>query len=258
MSSLFIRGRNKLRRTLAGSLHRRDIVLGAPVPIVSFSFDDAPLSAFERGGAILESHGARATYFVSLGLAGSQSDTGLIAGMRTIAEAQARGHELGCHTFDHHDAWQVTPEVYIASVDANRKALRDILPQAQFRSFAYPKSGATHRVKTALEERFDCCRGGGQSFNSGVADLNLLQACFVDRRARLELDDALALIDANAEHRGWLIFAAHDISNLDEDFACSEQRLESLVRHAISSGAQILPVAVACDLLRATAAGTAR
>jgi peptidoglycan/xylan/chitin deacetylase (PgdA/CDA1 family) len=251
MASLLIRGRNKIRRMLATHLHRRNLHVESPVPLVSFTFDDAPVSAFERGGAILEQHGTRGTYFVSLGLASTVSETGPIAGRENLRAALDRGHELGCHTFDHHDAWHVTPERYIASVDANRRALETMLPGARFRSFAYPKSGATHSVKAALAARFDCCRGGGQSLNSGVVDLNLLQACFIDRRARMELDELQALIDSNAELRGWLIFAAHDISDSTDDFACSERRLGALVKHAIAAGAQILPVASACTRLRA-------
>jgi peptidoglycan/xylan/chitin deacetylase (PgdA/CDA1 family) len=253
MANLLTRSRNKIRRTLASRLHRRELAIAQTIPLVSFSFDDAPVTAFERGGAVLESHGARGTYFVSLGLAGTVSDTGPIGGAATMTAAHGRGHELGCHTFDHHDAWHVAPDRYIASIDANKRALEAMLPGVRFRSFAYPKSGATHRVKPALAERFDCCRGGGQSFNSGVVDLNLLQACFIDRRAGTNLDELLALIDANAERRGWLIFAAHDISERTDDFACSESQLEALVRHAIASGAQILPVADACDRLHTAA-----
>lgn len=227
--------------------------MASPVPLVSFTFDDAPRSAFERGGGVLEHHGVRGTYFVSLGLLSSLSEVGPIADADELNAAADRGHELGCHTFDHHDAWHVSAADYIASVDANQHALETIRPGERFRTFAYPKSGATHAVKAELARRFVCCRAGGQSFNSGVVDLNQLKACFIDRRAHADLDFLRQLIDDNAERRGWLIFAAHDISAAPGDFACSEDRLDKLVRHALASGAEVLPVATACARLGAAA-----
>lgn len=253
MKSLFGRARNKARRLLASRLHRRDLPVTLPVPIVSFTFDDAPRTAFERGARVLERHGVRGTYFVSLGLLSTLSDTGPIASPDDLASALERGHELGCHTYDHCDAWEVPAARYLASVDANRRALEALLPGAAFRTFAYPKNGATHRVKAELARRFDCCRGGGQGNNAGSVDLNLVNGCFIDRRARVELEALRALIDENARRRGWLVFAAHDISPAPDHFSCSEERLDALVQYALGSGSEVLPVVAACARLRAAA-----
>lgn len=220
------------------------------VPLISFSFDDAPQSAFDIGGEILNAHNVRATYYVSLGLLSSQSAIGLIASRDTLVRAVESGHELGCHTFHHHDAWNTGRAEYIASIDENQCALEDVLPGYAFRSFAYPKNGATLWVKAPLERRFECCRGGGQSINSGSTDLNLLKACFLDRRARVDVDFVRALIQRNAESGGWLIFAAHDISDAQRDFSCGVGFFETVVSLAADSGAQILPVAAACARIR--------
>lgn len=249
-SSFFKRAQGKARRTLASRLHRRELRLSAGKPTVSFTFDDAPRTAFVTGAAVLEAHAARGTYYMSLGLLSTRSELGPIAEPADLERAVERGHELGCHTFDHHDAWTTDTSRYIDSVDRNRAALRRILPGHAFRSFAYPKSGATAAVKPALEKRFECCRGGGQTFNVGDTDLNLLSACFIDRRARVDLRLVCDLVARNAEAGGWLIFAAHDISEDDTDFACSTTFFEATVRRAIDSGSRVLPVAAACERLR--------
>ncbi|CAM5798285.1 polysaccharide deacetylase family protein [Rhizobacter fulvus] len=253
LESLMKRATGKVRRTLAVRRHRRDLRLTGNTPTVSFTFDDAPRTALVTGAAVLEAHGARGTYYLSLALLSTTGELGPIAEPQDLERAVAGGHELGCHTFDHHDAWSTTPENYIASVDRNRAALHDLLPGHTFHSFAYPKSGATAAVKPALAKRFACCRGGGQTFNTGTTDLNLLNACFIDRRARVDLHSVSALIDRNAEAGGWLIFAAHDIAEGDAAFGCSTSFFETIVQRVVASGSRVLTVSAACEQLRSEA-----
>lgn len=249
--SVLTRARNKARRTLAKRLHRRDATIDGSVPMITFTFDDAPRSAFETGAAVLESHGARGTYFVSLGLMSTTTEIGPIGGEGELERAVADGHELGCHTFHHHDAWSTPASDYVASVDRNRATLAGLLPGYDFHSFAYPKSGATAAVKPALAKRFDCCRGGGQTYNAGTVDLNLVSACFIDQHAQIDLAFVSDLIDRNAEAGGWLVFAAHDISESSAPFACSTRLFEAIVRRSVDSGALVLPMGPACAHLHA-------
>lgn len=253
-AELVQRARGKARRTLASRLHRRTLEIATPRPLVSFTFDDAPRTAFDIGARVLEAHGVRATYFVSLGLTGTVTEVGAIGDARDCERAIANGHELGCHTHDHDDAWFTEPEAFIRSVDRNRAALQQSLPEQAFKSFAYPKSGATAPVKPALAQRFDCCRAGGQTFNSGSVDLNLVSACFIDRRAGIDMRSVSSLIERNAEARGWLVFAAHDISTADLAFGCTPAFLAAAVRRAVDSGAEVLPMAAACARLHGHAA----
>ena len=82
LDRLVTRGSAKVRRTLADRLHRRPVKLELPAPIVSFTFDDAPKSAFDTGGKILREHGARGTFYVSLGLLDSETEVGRIGSRR--------------------------------------------------------------------------------------------------------------------------------------------------------------------------------
>jgi peptidoglycan/xylan/chitin deacetylase (PgdA/CDA1 family) len=227
---------------MAATFCRRPAVLDLARPIVSFTFDDAPRSAFEHGGAIVRAHAGRGTYFVSLGLLAKTSEIGPIADADHLAAAIDHGHELGCHTFDHLDAWCCSPSDYLASIDRNQQALDTLFPGYRFHSFAYPKNGATLAVKIPLSHRFASCRGGGQTFNAGRIDLNLLHACFLDRRAHADLDFARRLIELNAAARGWLIFAAHDITDDERPFACQPRLLEKVVQLACDSGAELIPM----------------
>ena len=79
MRNLLARITGKYHRTMANRFCRRIIAIKTSVPIISFTFDDAPRTAFKTGGDILRAHGGRATFFVSLGLLGSETVVGTIA-----------------------------------------------------------------------------------------------------------------------------------------------------------------------------------
>jgi peptidoglycan/xylan/chitin deacetylase (PgdA/CDA1 family) len=253
MPSLLSRIPAKIRRNLATRFERRLLPVATSRPLISFTFDDAPASAFVVGGDILRAHGGAATYFLSLGLLGTTTEVGPIADPGHLLRAREDGHELACHTYDHLDAWYSSRSEYLASVDRNRETLETLVPGAVFRSFAYPKSGPTVWVKGELARRFEACRGGGQCANIGRVDLNLVKACFLDRRTGIDLDTARTLIDRNAEARGWLVFATHDVAEDPSPYGCNTRFFEQTVDHAVRSGALIVPFAEACSKLRGTA-----
>ena len=252
MRSLISKIAGKYRRTLASRLCRRMVAIKTPVPMISFTFDDAPRSAFNTGGAILRSYGANATFFVSLGLLGLETEVGAIASQDDLLLAVNEGNELGCHTFDHLDAWYTSTDKYMSSVIENGQVLDKILPGEHFRTFAYPKNGATFPIKSHLQKHFACCRSGGQAANIGMADLNLLKACFLDKRTNIDIDFVKKLIDYNASRRGWLIFATHDVNDNPSTYGCTPEFLRDVAEYSALSGALLLPLGEACRKLLAS------
>jgi peptidoglycan/xylan/chitin deacetylase (PgdA/CDA1 family) len=242
--------KGKYHRFLAYRFHRRMVEFKGSAPMISFTFDDAPVTAFTTGGDILGAHGANATFFVSLGLLGSETEVGAIAVEDDIVRSVKAGNEIGCHTFDHLDAWYTPVKKFMHSVTDNMKAFDSIVHGARLKTFAYPKSGAALSVKFHLEKHFICCRGGGQTFNAGKADLNLLKAFFLDKRNKVDLNMAARLIDLNNMQLGWLIFATHDVSDNPSPYGCTPEFFEDVVKYAVDSGALILPVAQACEKIQ--------
>ena len=240
----------KYHHTLAERLCRRMVAIKTSVPIISFTFDDAPKTAFITGGEILKSFNARATFFVSLGLLDSQTEVGTIASVDDLARALVNGNELGCHTFDHLDAWQTPTEKFVESVEENKRALGRILPGINFKTFAYPISEPKPSIKFQLGRHFICCRGGGQTLNVGMVDLNLLKAVFLDKRTKADIDMVKRLIDHNCACRGWLIFATHDVTHNPSPYGCTPKFFGGVVEYAAHSGALLLPVGEACDKLQ--------
>jgi hypothetical protein len=146
----------------------------------------------------------------------------------------------------------------------NQQALNEVLPGTAFQTFSYPFSGPRLPVKQVAGRHFLCCRGGGlragrfllrhhaggQTFNSGTTDLNLLCAFFLEQ-SREDPEAVKHLIDQNAQERGWLIFATHDVCDSPSRFGCTLNFFEQVVQWSLESGAQILPVVEAVKVLKA-------
>jgi len=220
-------------------------------PLISFSFDDFPSSAWTHGGEILGRYEVMATYFISLGLLGRKdSSVGPLCTREELQAVTAAGHEAGCHTFDHSDAWICRAGAYEESVCRNAAGLSDLIPGRCFSSFAYPKGRATPPVKRAVGRHFACCRGNYPGLNQGNIDLNLLRAVAVYGDGE-SLDGLRKMILANREASGWLIFYTHDVSEEPSPFGCTRKLFEQVVKTAVESGARVLPVAQALNLVTA-------
>jgi len=248
LSQVWPRIKGRYQSTLAGLLFRRLLEMRNAVPHISFTFDDFPRSALHTGGDILMRSGLRATYYVSLGLMGSDAPPGRIFVLDDIKELLAQGHELGCHTFGHCHSWETGPKMFEEAILKNRRVLDELVPGATFRSFSYPISGPRPDTKRRAEKYFCCCRGGGQTFNLGTIDLNLLKAYFLEK-TRGNLGLVKDIIDRNCSARGWLIFATHDINDTPTPYGCTPSFFEYIVKYSLDSGATILPVAKALDAI---------
>ncbi|HKW16981.1 MAG TPA: polysaccharide deacetylase family protein [Terriglobales bacterium] len=234
-------------------------------PLISFTFDDFPRSAFLEAGSILKRYDALGTYYVSLSLIGKPSPMGPMFEAEDLKELVRVGHELGCHTFGHCHSWNTSPDVYERAILDNQRALTELLPGSSFRTFSYPYSVPQLAVKQVAAKYFACCRGGGlrvwrhvvrhaaggQTFNSGTTDLNLLCAFFLEQ-SRENPEAVKRLIDQNAQARGWLILATHDVCDSHSRFGCTPAFFEQVVQWSLESGARVLPVVKALELLKAS------
>lgn len=263
--SYLARARKRFAMEAARALVRRQLTVRTTAPLISFTFDDFPRSAFLQAGSILRRYNALGTYYVSLSLMGKPSPMGPMFEARDLKELVHVGHELGCHTFAHSHSWNTPPDVYERAILDNQRALSKLLPGVSFQTFSYPYSGPRLAVKQVAARHFVCCRGGGlragrfllrhhaggQTFNSGTADLNLLCAFFLEQ-SRENPEAVKRLIDQNAQARGWLILATHDVRETPSRFGCTPAFFEQVVQWSLESGARILPVVEALRVLKAS------
>jgi hypothetical protein len=243
--------KSRYRRSLSAWWGCRRVPLRLPVPLISFTFDDFPESALHGGGAILKKYGFWGTFYVSLGLMDRQIPAGRAFSAEDLRQLVAEGHDLGCHTFAHCHAWETEPGVFEQSIIENKRALGDLVPGAAFKSLSYPIDCPRPQTKWKAARHFTGCRGGGQTFNVGTMDLNCLKAFFLEKCGE-DLESANHLIGRSCRARGWLIFTTHDICDRPTRYGCTPGFFEEVVKCAASSGAKVLTVAKALEVVQAS------
>ncbi len=257
MHRLWTRLRGASARRAARWFARRPFAVPAAARVISFTFDDFPRSALLSGGTLLEGRGLSATYYTALGLAGRTIETGAMFTRDDLPRLLAGGHEIGCHTHDHCPAWETAPRAYLDSVDRNLLAFAGTAEKPTLATHSYPISYPRPATKRRLAKKFRACRGGGQAANVGIADLNYLNSFFLEQCHDdfAPVERAIAGIE---EQGGWLIFSTHDVEDRPTRFGCTPAFFARALDRAVRSGATILPVARALDLLGAPGSVRAR
>jgi peptidoglycan/xylan/chitin deacetylase (PgdA/CDA1 family) len=211
--------------------------------MVSFSFDDAPVSAALEGAARLEAWGLRGSYFVSMGLAGTPGPMGPNADPSQLRALMARGHEVACHTYSHLDCGQTSGEAAAADVERNRAALLELgAPEPV--SFAYPYGDVSVPAKAALAARFGLLRGLHHGLVRRGSDLNQAPAVGVEGPDGEKT--ALDWIERAARERAWLILYTHDVEPEPSPWGCTPQALDRLIDAALAHGLEVVTVAEGC------------
>jgi peptidoglycan/xylan/chitin deacetylase (PgdA/CDA1 family) len=231
-----------VRRRILCSLHRRLVPLGTRGPIVTFSFDDFPRTALTVGASILESFGARATYYVTMSLMNTRNDLGELFRREDLSSVLDRGHELASHTFSHLSARRVKYEAFRDDVKNGERAIREAMGVPGSGNFAYPYGDVTLGVKKKLGPQLMSSRGTCGGLNVPDVDLNLLRANSL--YGDIECADAARrLIQENEEQEGWLIFYSHDVATKPSRFGCTPRLLDAICSFAGGRGARFMTVA---------------
>lgn len=217
-------------------------------PIVSFTFDDYPQSAWTVAGRILNDHGVRGTYYTALGLMDQTSRIGQLYTRDDLISTHNAGHEIACHTFSHPNLRRTPVRECVDDVERNLSAFQRLVPNGSLQNFSYPSGSISIGNKRALTPRFDTLRGVEDGINAGVIHLNLLRARrMYDAEGTVETDRTW--IDRNAARCGWLIFYTHDVCDDPSDVGCTPRRFEAAVRAALECSAEVLTIAAAYQRL---------
>jgi peptidoglycan/xylan/chitin deacetylase (PgdA/CDA1 family) len=228
------------RRMLLCSLHSRAVPLGNEGPVVSFSFDDFPRTAYTVGGAILKNFGARGTYYTAMGLMNTQNQLGDQFGPRDLDSLLADGHELACHTFSHISCRTVPLQVFENDLRRGRTMIRQMTGCDPV-NFAYPFGHVTLTAKKRVGKQMRSCRGIYGGLNGPMVDLNLLRANSlygdVDRFMESE-----TLLSNNERRKSWLIFYTHDVRSSPSPFGCTPALLEKTLSRTVQRGFRIVPI----------------
>jgi peptidoglycan/xylan/chitin deacetylase (PgdA/CDA1 family) len=231
--------RGKLRRHTVRLATRRPA--RAPQrPMISFSFDDVPVSAAETGARILESRGLKATYYIAAALAGTDSATGRLAEAAAVKRLADAGHEIGCHTYSHLDCGQATACDAVEDVARNAETLAE-WGVGRPTTFAYPFGDVAAGPKRALAGRFDLLRIVRSGVVARGSDLNQAPAVPFEGPGGEAL--AMRWLSQAARQRAWVILCSHDVSETPTQWGCTPAALERLADAALAAGFDVVTVA---------------
>ncbi|HWJ87743.1 MAG TPA: polysaccharide deacetylase family protein [Pelagibacterium sp.] len=238
---------DRVANRLVRHFPRRTLEVLPRTPIVSFSFDDAPESAWRNGADILERHGARGTYYVCGGLADKQGESGRLIGAAGCTDLAARGHELASHTFSHRKLAAYTRRALVDDLDRNDAYLAQFDGRTTPRNFALPFTMASPAAQPLLRQRFRTSRGGQTGINRGLIDPYYLST--LELRPDTSLASVNAVYDALAVDAGWLVVFTHDVADDPSPYGYSGTALDAVVREAVQRGFTIATVDGAMDIL---------
>jgi peptidoglycan/xylan/chitin deacetylase (PgdA/CDA1 family) len=234
----------KLRRRIARAVTTKPARLeNLRRPLLTVSFDDAPVSAAENGAGVLGKYGAKGTYFISADLCGKESHLGRYTTADEIQALAALGHEIACHTFTHLDCGRAGNADIEADIARNQAALQEMgLPASQ--TFAYPYGDVSPAGKKVLNERYLAARALHHGLITTGGDLNQAPAVGIEG-ADGEAIGARWLEEA-ARRKAWLILFTHDVQDAPSPFGCTPAVLERLAQKAEVLGFDVVTVAEGC------------
>lgn len=230
-----------VNRRLAPFAFRRTLPMRNRRPIVSFTFDDAPRSAYTDGAAILEAAGGCGTYYVCGGLCDTGADGIEFLKSGDLPDLNGRGHELACHTFSHVRIPTLSRDGIAAEFDRNQYFIETACGDVMLKNFSYPFGDVSPASRLAAQARFASCRGIHAGVNHGSVDLGLLKAVAIYDRV-FDRHMVERYFDQAGRSNGWLIFYTHDISDRPSPYGTSPDLLAELVKQVMALGFTILTV----------------
>jgi peptidoglycan/xylan/chitin deacetylase (PgdA/CDA1 family) len=219
---------NGLSRKVARYHRSKPFAMRNTTPLVSFTFDDVPDSAYSNGAAVLESLGVRGTFYVAAGTCGTTDTHWRLIGRDQVRGLHERGHEVGCNNFSHVGVDRLSVEALQEECARNADALRALCDGVAPTNFCYPFGRISLPRKRQLESQFDSCRGIYEGINAGTADLGLLRV--IELYDRTLTSDKLERVMRDTRARnGWLIFYTHDVADPPSWIGCSPHLLRAVL-----------------------------
>jgi peptidoglycan/xylan/chitin deacetylase (PgdA/CDA1 family) len=215
-------------RQMARHYRSKSFQMKNRAPLVSFTFDECPDSAFTNGASMLEDHGIFGTFYISAGISDTDDTYWHVINPEQIRALHNRGHEIGCHTFSHVNIETLSAEALDEECRKNHNLLRRLCGDIRLTNFCYPFGCVSLPRKLQLQRRFDSCRGNYEGVNVGAVDLGLLKVVELYNRT-LTTDKLQRVLRETCDRNGWLIFCMHDVADPPTFMGCSPALLRSTI-----------------------------
>ena len=215
-------------------------------PIVSFTFDDFPASAHLTAAPILESFGARSTFFTATGLLGKPHPLWKMADPDAVSDLADRDHEIALHTDCHAPVWQMSASALSAEIQKNLGVLQALSPHQRIENFAYPYGVLSVAGKYQMSRMTRANRSAHPGLNTGWVDLDFVRAYELSD-ARISVEQVRKILDAAVETSGWVVFFSHELSDSYGPFGTSSNLFLTTIKAVLERDLSILPFSQALD-----------
>lgn len=232
--------RVRLHKLIAERFARRRARRASAAPIVSFTFDDFPLSALTVGGQMLLDYGWRGTYYGAIGLMGSSMDNGAAFTRADLDSLLTDGHEFACHTFSHSSCLSVGTKGFLNLCAENRREAAMLLGGYQLQNMSFPHGHVTLPVKSGLLTEYRTCRTTEWGINSDPVDLSSLRAN--PMYSRFAIEPLQELIRRNSDVGGWLILYTHDVTSGPSPYGCTPEYFAQVLECVREARAEVLTI----------------
>jgi peptidoglycan/xylan/chitin deacetylase (PgdA/CDA1 family) len=232
---------NGLSRKVARHYCSKPFTLRNQRPIVSFTFDDVPDTAYTNGAPILESSGCRGTFYIAAGTCGSHDEFWNVIGRDQVSSLHHNGHEIGCHTFSHVNIETLDCGMLERESQRNELLLRELCGDISVTNFCFPFGRLSLARKLQLQGRFDSCRGVYEGVNAGTVDLGLLRVIELYDRT-LTAEKLSRVLQETRDRNGWLIFYTHDVADPPSWIGCSPATLRNTLAAVRARGFECLTI----------------
>jgi peptidoglycan/xylan/chitin deacetylase (PgdA/CDA1 family) len=242
----------RLSRGLARYVVTKSVRARNARPLVTFTFDDIPDSAFINGARVLEDRGVRGTFYIAGAMCGTIEPERRMISASDCSELHHRGHEIGCHTFSHPIVQSLGAAEFAADLERNRKFFASLVPDLKLENFCIPYGVTSLSRKLQAQARFHSCRSTMPGINTGTIDLGFLKSVPMDHA--IDAAKITSLIDETVRCNGWLILFTHDVAPEPTWIGCTPQLLDSSITAALQRGCEVVTVREGLRRIEAVAA----
>lgn len=227
--------------------------------VISFTFDDVPLSGAINGARILEEHNIKGTFYISLGLASPDNsryrllqdykdgDSMAFVNENDVEKLMQGGHHIGCHSFSH--GWQRAQSTRktLADCALNERALSGIT-RNKIVHFSYPYGEISLLAKRELRRTYKTMRSVIPGINFGLTDLSCLKTISI-ASSRLDRESFPQYVAEAREKNGWLILMTHEVCKEPNLWGTTIDDFNWVVDVVAKSDCRVLSIDRAYELL---------
>ena len=237
----------KFKKVFADMSNKNNVKISTANKIVSFTFDDIPLSGLKNGSRLLEKHGKKGTFYFAMSFMKGMSGNEDFYSAEDVKECIGKGHEAACHTYSHMHFYDTgSKKTIVQDLAKNQRTLKELNLNVEFQNFSYPYGEQTMKAKSAAAEFYMTSRSCDHGVNVDLVDLNNLKSVRLYEKVN-SVERLSGIIEDFSKNGGWLILYTHDVQSDYTQYGCSEEYLDSIIKKCVDLNLDILPVKEALE-----------